>query len=102
MSTVNRHSHNCPKCGSQAIRRSRRNLIDRLLALANLKAYRCRECGRRFHLPVDSAVPQPPKEQARSESRKRRRALKRREILVYVMALAAFAVAAFVITREGG
>jgi hypothetical protein len=44
----------------------------------------------------------PPKAEIRSESRRRRTAARRRELFIYAMALVAFAVAAFVITRERG
>ncbi len=101
MSTENRQSHKCISCGSTAIRRSRGHLVDRFWSLAGYKAYRCRDCRRRFHLVVQPS-PLPAKNGARSESRKRRKAVKRREVVVYVLALVAFAIAAFVITRERG
>jgi len=100
MTPENRPSHKCIRCGSLAIRRSHGHLLDRFWSLAGYRAYRCGECRRRFHLAVQ---PTPrPKNEARTESRKRKKALKRRALVVYLLALLAFVIVAYVITRERG
>ena len=38
----------CPRCESESIRRSRRNLVERVL-LFFLLPYRCRSCETRFY-----------------------------------------------------
>lgn len=101
MPTENRYSHKCPKCGSDSIRRSTQNLLDRVRTVAGYSVYRCRDCRRRFHRLAPPAAPQSNTD-TRRESRKRRRALRLREFCVYAAALAAFTAVAFVITLERG
>jgi predicted RNA-binding Zn-ribbon protein involved in translation (DUF1610 family) len=51
--TPNKHQHSrtCPKCGSDEILRSQRRGLDKLLSIANLYPYRCRNynCETRFY-----------------------------------------------------
>ncbi|MGA2595843.1 MAG: hypothetical protein ABSH09_02410 [Bryobacteraceae bacterium] len=101
MTPENRPSHKCISCGSLGIRRSRGHLIDRFWSLGGYRAYRCRDCRRRFHLAVPPTPPRP-KNEARTESRKRKKAMKRRAVVVYFLALLAFLVVTYVITRERG
>jgi len=101
MTPENKASHKCISCGSLAIRRSSGHLIDRFWSLAGYRAYRCRDCRRRFHLAAQPTPPRP-KNEARTESRKRKIAMKRRTVVVYFLALLAFVVVAYVITRERG
>jgi DNA-directed RNA polymerase subunit RPC12/RpoP len=101
MASENKPSLRCPSCGSVTVRRSKRTLLDRLVAYAGYRPYRCHDCRRRYHV-VSRDIVAGPKAEARVESRKRRKALKRRELVVYAFALVAFAIAAFVITRERG
>ena len=93
--------HKCPGCGSESIRRSRRTAIDQVRCIAGYRPYRCRECDRRFHLPYRrrAAAAKP---ETRSESHKRRRAIRHREFFVYAIALIAFAIMAVFLTRERG
>jgi hypothetical protein len=101
MATEDKHPHKCLSCGSVAIRRSHATLIDDLWSFAGYSVYRCRDCRVRFHLPAEEAPPWT-KREARNESSKRRKALRRREVLVYAAAIVAFAIVAFIITRERG
>ena len=94
-----RPQRRCPGCGAETIKRSRRKYADHILSLFGQKPFRCRSCGRRFHLTTESVKAQRP---GRTESRKRRRAARRIEALIYVFALVAFAVVAFAITQERG
>jgi hypothetical protein len=43
----------CPRCHSTEVSRSRsRKLKDALMRWLSMRAYRCRECNKRFYLPV--------------------------------------------------
>jgi hypothetical protein len=43
----------CPRCRSTEVGRSRcRKLLDPLLRWFGMKPYRCRDCRKRFYLPV--------------------------------------------------
>lgn len=101
MAPENQQPHQCPSCGNADIRSSRHRSIDWLYSLANYQAYRCRGCRHRFRMLTAPTPPQP-KVEARKKSNKRRKALKRSELLVYVAALIVFAIAAFFITIERG
>ena len=90
----------CPECGSNRITRSRRTTVDRFVCLLNRKPFRCGSCRKRFHLA--SADGRQKKERERGASRARKRLARCRELAVYLCALAAFAIAAFMITQERG
>lgn len=75
----------CPSCKSDEVSRSkRRKFLDLLMWFLGMKAYRCRECNRRFYVParVDRKlreqkkwlrdVQQDPKASRSSRSRKRK------------------------------
>jgi hypothetical protein len=102
--TIASLSLKCPKCGSSSVRRSRSTMLDRVLAIFDLKALKCRQCKCRFrtryHEPT--VVEKKTSETQRSESRRRRRVARRREIQVYACALGAFLFMLYVITRERG
>jgi hypothetical protein len=89
----------CPHCGSTAIRRSRRHgFVDALCSLWTRLPYRCRECNVRFRRlsHPGRTVDQP----QRTENRRRRRAIQRRELLLYSFALAAFAFVVLFVTAD--
>jgi hypothetical protein len=92
----------CPKCGSAAVRRSHRTAADYIAGFFRLLPLRCRECRHRFriHLERKTATTRVPPQ--RLESVHRRRAVQRREQLLYAGALLAFGVVVYFITGEPG
>lgn len=90
---TNTPSTSCPKCKSGSIRRSKRRLFDRITAVTYHYPYRCMTCEHRFYIfrPQRPARTQRNAE-VRSESQRRRRAASRREFIIYMCALLAFAV----------
>jgi DNA-directed RNA polymerase subunit RPC12/RpoP len=91
----------CPTCGSQAARRSKRNGLERLFSALDYFPYRCRKCWERFwqreskwNAP-DGSVPH-----VRAESRRRRALATRREIIIYTVALALFLLATSFLAYE--
>lgn len=90
----------CPDCGGGNVRRSRSTPLDRLLSVRGYRPYRCRSCDVRFRSLVTDRSDRHARSGERQESRKRRMVVLRRELVVYGFALLAFAVIAFVATRE--
>jgi hypothetical protein len=95
----------CPACGACAIRRSRRQgLIDAVCSLWARFPYRCRDCNARFRLRPRTrglGAGKPRLHQTvRAENRRRRRAVQRRELLLYGLALAAFAFVVLLVTGD--
>jgi transcriptional regulator NrdR family protein len=101
--TSNLKRPRCPGCGAERATRSRSRGVDHLIALTGRKPYRCPACRKRFHAFVADAPKHTPVASGeRKESKRRRYDALRREAVVYFLALAVFAVLAFVITQERG
>lgn len=96
----------CPACKSDRSHRShRKGAWERLASLASYQPYRCHQCGHRFFLRAESRVPASTEHASTErEIRSTRRAKdwnrKRRDLIIYALALAAFLVFLYFITRE--
>ena len=97
----------CPKCSTdRAHRAHRRGLKDHLISLFGSYPYRCHECGHRFfRLYRRTGDPDHPSSHARevrearlTQSAKR----KRRELLLYGVALLVFLAFLYYISRYHG
>jgi hypothetical protein len=91
--TARSHSPKCPECGSLAVRRSHRTWFERILTTFDIRPLRCSQCRHRFlHRSAGE----------RKESARRRLAVRKREAALYVCALFAFAIFAWIITIDRG
>jgi len=95
----------CPSCGSSRLRRSRRRgIFDVLRSWSGVFPYRCAECQRRCfrkrHDQVHHQHQAPARPDKRPEANRRARQRKLREILFYILSIAAFLAFLYQISRE--
>lgn len=95
----------CPKCGSNRLRRSRKNgPIEQIRAILGFKPYRCHECLSRLLLKTAPSLPGEARShrKRRPEERRRVRERTRREVLLWGGGVFGFMAILYYLIRDSG